>query len=261
MLTNHSTATLTNSGSIANRGEIVNSGSFTVTSTGTVIGGGSFKSYGTTVVDGTLTQGLVDIYDGTLAGTGTIASPNTILIGADATVTPGALGGGIGTMTMDGDVDFAGLLGIELGLGTGTIPGTDYDFLHITGLLNLVLGYNIGFELDFHLLNPFYKFDFLTADLGIDGFDPMQFSIGGTGSYAGYTVALSELACTAQPIRASCWSSPSPRTPYRSRGRCCSRRWGWAESRRCGDGVPGRRAPRLDTRASIRVHAGGGKTR
>ena len=68
--------------------------------------------------------------------------------------------------------------------------------LHVTGLLKLIAGYDIDFNLGFNLTDVSYTFDFLEADGGIMDFDPARFHISGTGSYGGYTARLMEMCVT-----------------------------------------------------------------
>ena len=149
-------------------------------------------------MDGGLSQDSIKIYGGTLAGSGMIVSPTTIVVDPDASVTPGDLGAPsvltIGTMTMDGNVDFAGILGIDLA------SSSSFDSLNvINGGLNFTSDYDIAFALIFPLTDPFYTFAFLHVDFVISGFNPSVFTIGGV-NYAGYAAALAQEALTTRSV-------------------------------------------------------------
>ena len=89
-------ATLTNAGFLMNDGSIQNSATFEVTATGTVTGTGSYiQTAGSLVVDGVMTQGLIDCRGGALTGTGT----NSTVTNNGCTVAPDH---SPGTLTIDG---------------------------------------------------------------------------------------------------------------------------------------------------------------
>lgn len=194
-----------NFGAVYNSGTINNSGTFVVAGTSVVLNNNSpfgiglgegryVQTAGTTQVDGSMTQSFIEIAGGVLKGNGTVASGNTLngggfplfsrttmLIGVDATVAPG---NSPGTLTLDGNVDFAGELEIELA------SAASFDHLVVTGIFALKPTAHFSFLLGFSLTDSFYNFHFLDAG-NITGFNPSMYDI--TGSYAGYS---SDLLCT-----------------------------------------------------------------
>lgn len=181
-LSNAIGATLSTQGAVSNEGSLSNAGSLTVGSTGTVSGLGSFaQSAGVTQVDGTMTQSFIEIAGGVLKGTGVLSSGNTIVIGAGANVAPG---NSPGTLTLDGDVSFAGELNVELA------SASSYDVLNVLGMLTFESSARINFLLDFSLTDASYHFDFLDAH-GVNGYTGSMF--GNPGIFGGYS---SSLTCT-----------------------------------------------------------------
>lgn len=201
---NASGASFDNTGEVTairlyNHGALTNSGTVRPFSGGGI--GSHLRNYGslTNQVSGSMTGGLltsysggllnndgmfqfsvIDIQGGTISGTGTWQAFNEPMkVGAGATASPG---NSPGTMTVDSNLDFAGLLDIELA------SATSWDELHVTGLLKFISGYHIDFSLGFGLTGASYSFDFVHADGGLSNFDPFAFNI--FGDYAGYLAQL-----------------------------------------------------------------------
>lgn len=171
--------TFINDSVISNDGAVTNeasTASFIVTANGLMFGSGSFnQSAGVSVVDGVLSQGAITITGGTLKGTGVWNAP-VITIGPGATVSPGH---SPGTLTMMGEVDFSGILDIEVA------SPTSFDILKVIGAMKLMPGARIDLTFDAPLSGTNLLFDFLQVTGTIDGFDPaMIFASGGYGDYA-----------------------------------------------------------------------------
>ncbi|MEK7213982.1 MAG: hypothetical protein AAB289_00080, partial [Chloroflexota bacterium] len=133
LLVNNGSFTIQNGHNFIAAGAFSNSGSVTVGtgSTFTTAAGNYAQTGGATTVQGTLDPaGIADIQGGTLTGNNGTIQGNTTNAG---TVAPGT---SPGTLTVVGDYTqtSAGLLNIEIG---GTIPGTQFDRLVITGQANL----------------------------------------------------------------------------------------------------------------------------
>jgi uncharacterized protein with beta-barrel porin domain len=92
----------------------------------------SFVDAGMLTVDGRLTARQLTVGGGMVGGTGTIAARDGLLI-TGGVLTPGALGGGVGTLAVTGPTTFSGpgMLGIDLGSATSA------DRLNVTGTLAL----------------------------------------------------------------------------------------------------------------------------
>lgn len=92
----------------------------------------SFVDAGMVTVDGQLTARQLTVGGGMVGGTGTIAVRDGLLV-TGGVVSPGALGGGVGTLNVTGPATFsgAGMLGIDI-----TSP-TAADRLNVTGRLTL----------------------------------------------------------------------------------------------------------------------------
>ncbi len=178
-------ASLTNAGSIANAGAINNAGFFDNTSTGSVTGAGTYsQTAGTTQIDGSLNQGFVNISGGLLNGTGTVGSPNTILVGQGATIAPGSASLP-GTLTMAGNVSLGGQLSILLN------SATSFSNLSVTGLLALGSSAQTQFMLGFMPTSAQYTFEFVETGGAIAGFNPNAFSI--VGDVGGYSAKLADV--------------------------------------------------------------------
>ena len=141
--TNAGTIRLESSTFIRNSALAVAAGE-TFTNTGTILvtkgdnGGrsltGNLVNQGKIAVTGiTLTvngPSLLNDLKGLIAGTGRIDVPNDGTFVNDGMITPGALGGGTGILTIDGRYTQTQNGSIEIEIG-GTVPGTDFDQLHI----------------------------------------------------------------------------------------------------------------------------------
>lgn len=116
------------SGTLINNGTITNSDVFTVTSAGAVTGTGTFiQTAGTTSVDGSLSQGAIDIGGGTLNGAGSVSSPNALEIGSDAILSPGDDPGDVATFTVNAPLNLDGALDIDIA------SLMSYDFVGVNG--------------------------------------------------------------------------------------------------------------------------------
>jgi len=119
-----STVTLAGSGSYSFSGAITYiSGSLLVAGTGTQVfsgantyTGSTVVSNGTLVVNGSLTNSTVNVYGGTLAGTGTLNGPTTIFGG---TLSP-AGNGVIGTLAISNSLNLQGTLAMDINKATAT---------------------------------------------------------------------------------------------------------------------------------------------
>lgn len=115
---NMSTGDYVNAGTMTSKSGIANVGRFEVANTGAVLAAdlSSISRYtqsaGSTVVNGLIKLGNIDIQSGTLSGAGTLqAINNPLKIGVAAIVNPGD---SQGVLNMLGDVDFSGKLIVEI---------------------------------------------------------------------------------------------------------------------------------------------------
>lgn len=108
---------------------------------------------GSLSVDGLLSMGKIDIQGGSVLGNGILRAPS-ITIGASANLAPGH---SPGRLTLDGDVNFNGLLAIELA------SPTDYDVLDVTGALTFGDTSLVRLSFGFTPTLASYQFDFLHA--------------------------------------------------------------------------------------------------
>lgn len=92
----------------------------------------SFVDAGMVTVDGRLTARMLTVAGGMVGGTGTIAARDGLMV-TGGILTPGALGGGVGTLNVTGPVTFsgAGMLGIDVSSATAA------DLLNVAGRLTL----------------------------------------------------------------------------------------------------------------------------
>jgi hypothetical protein len=194
---------------VQNTGRITNSGQLSVADgTGTIpriSGTGTFaQSGGVLDVQGVMSQGSVNIYGGTLQGTGTVGSVVNI---AGGTVAPG---NSPGTLTIAGDLNFTtGTLDIEIG---GTAPGT-YDVLAITGRGSFLAGLFSFSFIEGFLPHFGDSWTFLTAAGGLIEIENLAtsffFSHPGGGAQFSFELALNDahtaLTLTVAPI-------PEPQT-------------------------------------------------
>jgi uncharacterized protein YhjY with autotransporter beta-barrel domain len=92
----------------------------------------SFVDAGMLTVDGRLTSRMLTVAGGMVAGSGTIAARDGLMI-TGGVLTPGALGGGVGTLNVTGPTVFsgAGMLGIDVASATSA------DVLNVAGRLTL----------------------------------------------------------------------------------------------------------------------------
>ena len=113
----------------------VYSRAFTPAEIAAVLAGGTYTTTGTTTVNGSLTADLVEIDNGTLAGSGTINADVT----NNDLVAPG---NSPGCITINGNYvqDADGELGIEI---AGTTQCTEYDALIVNGLVTLGGGLSV----------------------------------------------------------------------------------------------------------------------
>jgi hypothetical protein len=89
-----------NAGTLRNDGEFVNAG--TLKSTGEIRGSGVFaQTAGTTTLQGDLSQGLIRIDGGTLAGSGHVTAASLLHLGDGAVLSPGEEPGDIGSFIID----------------------------------------------------------------------------------------------------------------------------------------------------------------
>ena len=169
---NVASGTVKNSGMIVNDGAITNSGTFIVTATGRVHGIGTYtQTAGVTTVSkfGELSASSVQILGGVINGTGTIDPPAPIVIGTGAIVQPGPP---IGTLTFQGDTQFAGELDIEIaGLA-------NYDILKVVGGIAFGAGSKIKFIFGGYNPRQGDHFSFLDAD-SAEGFSNVAFLVAG----------------------------------------------------------------------------------
>lgn len=117
-------------GATVSTSALSNAGAITIGTSSSLTSGANYlQTAGSTVVDGTLSAGLVDIQGGSLTGNGTITGNvnNAGLIGPGAS--PGTLNV-VGDFTQLAD----GILAIEI---AGTDQGVNYDWLNISGSASL----------------------------------------------------------------------------------------------------------------------------
>jgi autotransporter-associated beta strand protein len=184
------TATMTASNSYSGA-TAVNGGVLRVASGGSIASSStSVNNSGTLVVDGTAGNVTVNS-GGTLKGTGTvgaleIASGGTLAVGNS----PGQLNAGTTTWASGGAFEW------EINSFPGT-AGTNWDFLNITGNLNITATSSAGsqFLIDVVSLlpgadsfNPMvnYSFAIATASAGITGFDVDKFTLSTTRFLNGF---------------------------------------------------------------------------
>ena len=154
--------TLKNSGSILNSGIISNSGSFEITETGVLSNeydgakGSFIQTAGSTVVNGSMSGGTMDIQGGTLSGSGTIGV-DTLTIGENATVNPG---NSPGTLIVMGDMDMFGTLATEIS------SSASFDILQVQDTVSLsnTSSFDFLFDSGYTAVDG-DSFDFLTASV------------------------------------------------------------------------------------------------
>lgn len=112
-------------------------------------------------------QGL-NLAGGSLIGSGTIAGNVIVPTGSAATfISPGSI---LGQLTVQGDLTLASTSQLLFDLGNGTVQGTSYDFLSVTGrttvagtlTINLVNGAQAT-------IPPNYTFTLINSTLGLSG--------------------------------------------------------------------------------------------
>lgn len=167
-LVNNNAGTINNSGNIISTGDITNSGNFLIANMGSVIGGGDFtQTAGSLVVNGSMTQSLIDIEGGTLSGSGYLSG--TVKIGSDAMLNPG---NSPGVLNITGDLFIDGLLNIE-------IASADvFDIINVSG--TTTFGGNS--QIVFNFVNAFMPTEDFTLDFfnsaNVEGFDLVELSFG-----------------------------------------------------------------------------------
>jgi len=146
----------TNSGSIQNDGVIENRGDMEITADGDITGTGSYTQYfGSTVVDGSMTQANINIMGGSLGGSGVVVGD--LVIGPNGTVQPG---NSPGILTIDGDFTLEEDARLNL-----EIDGTDagqFDQLIVTGAFSALgrINFTLGEGVDESI--------FTSTDPGVD---------------------------------------------------------------------------------------------
>lgn len=185
----------------------IDAGSFITSGLVEVIAGSKLERMGTftqtagnTHVDGSLTAtGGLDIQGGSLSGNGTITAD----VGNAGLVSPG---NSPGTLTIHGNFtqSSAGILDIELG---GTIAGTEYDVLDITGTAY------IDGTLRISLWNGFTprigdSFDILLADVIIGSFSVLDLAM--AGDYNWQVNYLSDIFGSKDVVRLTMLGTPVP---------------------------------------------------
>jgi autotransporter-associated beta strand protein len=131
-----------------NSGFLSKAGTGTLTLTGTsTYSGPTFVDGGTLEINGSQPNSTVEVFGGTLRGTGTIGT----LIAFTGTVAPGR-GAGTGRLTVNGNVVLSEFSTFRVRLN-GTTPGTQFDQLRVSGpepravtLSNCRLDATIGFN-------------------------------------------------------------------------------------------------------------------
>ena len=141
-------------------GEVFHQGTFSgiaVAGTGTVtLNGANTISGNTTVTSGILevngtissSSGAIGVTNGTLAGNGTIAP--AVIIGQGGILSPGQSGGSAVGILNTGSLNFAAVVPapqLKIQVNGGTVPGTNYDQLNVTGTVTLnsaVLSLNVN---------------------------------------------------------------------------------------------------------------------
>jgi hypothetical protein len=183
-LNNNSGGTLTNSGTLTNNGTVFNNG--TITNSGTfsnlysytsINGSGTYtQTGGLTKVNGTMTQGTVDIKGGTLNGTGTITA--SVINEAPGTI---QAGDAPGTLTIIGNLTSSGTLLFEI---EGTTSGK-YGVLNVEGTATFT-----GGKIEFDFINGYSPSPGNSWDLlfyrSIVGGDTLGFTEIGLGPGLGY---------------------------------------------------------------------------
>jgi hypothetical protein len=188
------TGTLINNGTIYNNASITNSGTFDITTYGAMVNYGTFtQTAGSTIVNGSIYGGTMDIKGGSLSGSGTIEA-ESITIGEDATVKPG---NSPGTLIMISDLELLGTLQTEI---FSSIMG-DYDVLEVQGTVTLSDDSLFDFLFDdSYVETDGDSFDFLTASDFVFGtaldfdswFDRSNFSITGLAAGFGWSVSYTD---------------------------------------------------------------------
>jgi autotransporter-associated beta strand protein len=156
---------------------VIDAGTVTFAGQGTGMGvvgvnGGTFELTGSL-------QGGVEVNDGLFVGHST--SPTTGVVGgpgvfAGGFVAPG--GSGPGVLRVDGGVEFVGG-GFQVTLN-GTVPGTNYDQLFVTGAVALTTNTPLSLSLGFDPVNGVDAFVILLNDTAADAIiGPGRFSVGG----------------------------------------------------------------------------------
>lgn len=150
ILTDGVGATVSNANAVTLSGVISGSEFFTKAGAGTLtLSGASTYSGSTTVSAGTLSvtgalggTSAVSVQDGaTLGGTGSIfavSSANMLTVLNGGTLTPGVAGtaGGVGKLTVNGDLRLSGGFAVDIA-GSGGVAGTDYDQVAVSGAVQL----------------------------------------------------------------------------------------------------------------------------
>jgi len=134
--------TLTLSGVISGAQNLEKEGAGTLTLSGTnTFSGATSVTAGTLLVTGALngTTSVTVSGAATLGGTGSIfatSSSNTLSIASGGAINPGVPGvnNGIGTLTINGNLDLSGTLGADI---AGATPGTQYDQITVNGTVTL----------------------------------------------------------------------------------------------------------------------------
>jgi fibronectin-binding autotransporter adhesin len=190
-------STLSNHGEIRNYGKIYNAGTFNISATGALnsidVDSVFIQTAGSTLVDGIIDGGTVDIQGGSLSGSGTIEA-GKITIGEEATVKPG---NSPGTLIMISDLELLGTLQTEI--VSSTISG--YDVLEVQG--NVTFSDTSAFEFlfddsymavdgdSFDFLSA-YTFDFVSFDNFDDWFNPTNFSVTNLAADFGWSVSYTD---------------------------------------------------------------------
>lgn len=178
---------VTTEGTLRNQADVENVGRFTIATGGTLVGPSGYRQLsGETIVDGTMTQGFIDIQSGALSGTGMLVSAGAFTIGKTASVNPGAAAVGLLSLAGDtGPVVFDGTLIIDI---AGTLT---YDRLLVAGANGIQFG--IDSLIEFHLSSLVADGDFIDNFVQTDqllGFSNIDFSIVGLGAGMGYEVLM-----------------------------------------------------------------------
>jgi len=182
LATNSGSLTVGAGASFTTSADLLNTGSLTVSSGGSVNVMKNFTqdSGVTTVNDGAvLSAKKLQFLGGVLTGSGSIDPPNTIDIGANATVTP------TGTLTLQGDTVFDGTLDINIG------GPADFGVLNDLGSIFFGAGSTIDFNFapGFNMTDPTYAFQFLDGRNGIEGLNNVVFDYTGLSGYSSQLAA------------------------------------------------------------------------